>query len=51
MGGIRSMTTLRGGAGSFFPHIVITLRPMQGGGGGGASRITNGSGVHGTLGN
>jgi hypothetical protein len=30
------MTTLRGGGGSFLPEIVINLRPMAGGGLGGA---------------
>ncbi len=46
-GAKRSITTLRGGGGKRLPEIVISLRPTAGGGCGGASRITNGSGVDG----
>lgn len=46
-GAKRSMITLRGGGGKRLPEIFISLRPMTGGGGGGCSRITNGSGVTG----
>jgi hypothetical protein len=46
-GAKRSMTTLRGGGGSFLPEIFMSLRPIKGGTGGGCSRITRGSGVTG----
>ena len=49
-GARRSMTTLRGGGGKRLPDIVMTLRPMCGGGAGGFSRITSGSGVDGRAG-
>ena len=49
-GAKRSMTTLRGGGGKRLPDIVMTLRPMCGGGAGGFSRITSGSGVDGRAG-
>lgn len=39
------MTTLRGGGGIRLPLIVITFLPTCAGGGGGASRTTNGCGV------
>lgn len=42
-----SITTLRGGGGRRLPLIVTILRPMAGGGAGGASLITSGSGVQG----
>ena len=37
-----SMTTLRGGGGIRLPAIVITLRPIRAGVGGGISRTTSG---------
>ena len=46
-GASRSITTLRGGGGSFLPEMVMILRPISCGGGGGASLTTNGSGVSG----
>jgi phage tail tape-measure protein len=39
--------TLRGGGGIRLPEILITLRPMGMGGGGGASRTIIGCGVMG----
>jgi hypothetical protein len=39
------MTTFRGGGGNCLPDIVIIRRLTGVGGCGGASRITNGSGV------
>jgi hypothetical protein len=47
IGANRSTTTFLGGGGNGLPDIVITCVGMHGGGHGGASRITNGSGVHG----
>ena len=47
MGASLSITTLRGGGGMRFPEMVITFLPTGQGGIGGASLITNGSGVAG----
>ncbi len=46
-GARRSTITFLGGGGNVRPDIEMNLRPIRGGGVGGASRITSGSGVGG----